>query len=145
MVIEDRSKRSGVARFFLFLFVLALIGAAFYAGARYRERVAFLPGLANITNTQPITEAPTPILEDPLLKFERTQREVDRDPRSWIKSRFQKSLLSTGVQNALDSPNPEFLYLYGRASLLTGNPEEAMRAFEAAITKASLRSSIRKQ
>jgi hypothetical protein len=28
------------------------------------------------------------------------------------------------------------LYLYGRANLLTGNPDEAYRAFEAAITRA---------
>jgi protein phosphatase len=140
MVIEDRSsKRSGAARFFLFLLVLGLVGAAFYAGARYRDRVPFLRGLANTTNSQPITEAPTPtpVVEDPLLKFEKARREVDRDPRSWINTEIPKELVSSGVQNALDSPNPAFLYLYGRASLLTGNADEAMRAFEAAITKAA--------
>ena len=42
-----------------------------------------------------------------------------------------------GVQNALDSTKPEFLYLYGRASLLTGNNDEAVKAFEAAIAKAN--------
>ena len=139
MVIHDRPSRGrGAARFFLFLFVLALIGGAFYAGARYRDRVHFLPGLANGTNTTPaVTASPTPVVEDPLLKFERGRREVDRDPRNWINTEIPKELVSSGVQSALDSPNPSFLYLYGRASLLTGNADEAMRAFEAAITKAA--------
>jgi protein phosphatase len=139
VVIHDKpSKGGGAGRFFLFLFVLALIGGAFYAGARYRDRVPFLPGLANVTNTQQVTASPTPaVVEDPLLKFERARREVDRDPRAWINTEIPKELVSSGVQNALDSPNPAFLYLYGRSSLLTGNAEEAMRAFEAAITKAA--------
>ncbi|HSE31511.1 MAG TPA: PP2C family serine/threonine-protein phosphatase [Pyrinomonadaceae bacterium] len=138
VVIEDSpTKRSGAARFFGFLFVLALIGAAFYAGARYRDRVRFLPGLAGATNTDPATVAsPTPVPEDPLLKFERARREVDRDPRNWINTEIPKELVSAGVQSALDSPNAAFLYLYGRASLLTGNADEAMRAFDAAITRA---------
>jgi len=61
---------------------------------------------------------------------------VDRDPRNWMTTEIPKELVGAGVQSALDSPNPEFLYLYGRANLLTGNPDEAYRAFEAAITRA---------
>lgn len=139
VVIHDRPRRGGgAARFVLFLFVIALIGAAFYAGARYRERIAFLPGLANANSTTPtVAPSPTPVVEDPLLKFERARREVDRDPHNWINTEIPKELVSSGVQTALDSPNPSFLYLYGRASLLTGNADEAMRAFEAAITKAA--------
>jgi serine/threonine protein phosphatase PrpC len=139
VVIHDRPTRDGGAgRFVLFVFVIALIGAAFYAGARYRERVAFLPGLGNVTSTTPtVASSPTPVVEDPLLKFERARREVDRDPHNWINTEIPKELVSSGVQTALDSPNPSFLYLYGRASLLTGNADEAMRAFEAAITKAA--------
>jgi tetratricopeptide (TPR) repeat protein len=38
----------------------------------------------------------------------------------------------------LDSTDAEFLYLYGRALLLTGKNEEAARAFEAAIDRANL-------
>ena len=139
MVIEDRPRKgSGVAKFFGFIFVLALIGAAFYAGARYRDRVPFLPGLANVTNTQPISASPTPAAsEDPIMKFETARREVDRDPRNWINTEIPKELVNSGVASALESPNPAFLYLYGRASLLTGNADEAMKAFEAAITKAT--------
>jgi hypothetical protein len=49
-----------------------------------------------------------------------------------------KELLASGVQSPLDSPNAEFLYLYGRANLLTGNTDEAGKAFDAAISKADL-------
>jgi protein phosphatase len=138
VVIHDRLSRGGGAgRFVLFLFVIALIGAAFYAGARYRERLGFLPGLANVNSTPTVAPSPTPVVEDPLLKFERARRDVDRDPHNWINTEIPKELVSSGVQTALDSPNPSFLYLYGRASLLTGNADEAMRAFEAAINKAA--------
>ena len=138
MVIHDRpSKGGGALRFFLFLFVVALIGAAFYAGALYRERVAFLPGVAKTETAPPVAASPTPVVEDPSTKFEKGRREVDRDPRNWISTEIPKELVSSGVQSALDSPNPAFLYLYGRASLLTGNADEAMRAFEGAITKSS--------
>src|SRR6185295_17983472 len=57
----------------------------------------------------------------------------------WLASdNISKELVASGVQNALDSPNPEFLYLYGRANLLTGNTDEAGKAFDAAISKADL-------
>jgi protein phosphatase len=124
---------SGVARFFLFLLVLALIGGAFYAGARYKERIPFLA-----SNPKPAVEPPvvTKQPEEPFLEFERARRSVDKDPRAWLASEVGKELLNSGVQKPLDSPNPEFLYLYGRASLLTGSPDEAATAFENAITKA---------
>ena len=46
-----------------------------------------------------------------------------------------KDLAAQGILNPLESSDPEFLYLYGRASLLSGNTEEAVRAFEQSITK----------
>ena len=133
-VAAPPSKKSGssVARFFLFLFVLALIGGAFYAGARYKERIPFLASQTKaaeppVVNTKPV--------EEPFVQFERARREVDRDPRAWLATDVTKELVNSGVQKALDSPNPEFLYLYGRANLLTGNADEAASAFEAAIAK----------
>jgi hypothetical protein len=69
------------------------------------------------------------------VKFERTRRQVDQDPRAWLANDIGKELLASGVQNPLDSPNAEFLYLYGRANLLTGNTDEASKAFDAAISK----------
>jgi protein phosphatase len=126
---------SGVGRLLGVVVVLLLIGGAFYAGARYKERIPFLA-----TKAQPATvatPASTPIPEEPFVKFERARRQVDQDPRAWLASDIGKELLESHVQNPLDSPNAEFLYLYGRANLLTGNTDEASKAFDAAISKAN--------
>src|SRR6185436_13933255 len=57
--------------------------------------------------------------------------------RAWLSNEnISKELLNSGVQSPLESPNAEFLYLYGRANLLTGNTDEASKAFDAAIAKA---------
>jgi serine/threonine protein phosphatase PrpC len=133
VVATPTPRSSGAAKLFVFLFVLFIIGAAFYAGARYRERIPFFAAMENKPTPLP---SPTPVPEDPILTFERSRRAVDRDPRNWLATEVPKELVGSGVQSALDSPNPEFLYLYGRANLLTGNPDEAYRAFEAAITRA---------
>jgi len=120
-------------RFLTALFFLALLAGAFYAGARYKERVPFLAGLNR--SIPPVVTGPS---EETFLKFERARREIDREPREWLSNEMSKELATQGVQNPLDSSNPEFLYLYGRASLLTGNVDEATRAFLAAIGKADL-------
>ncbi len=117
---------SGMGRLLGVLVVLLLIGGAFYAGARYKERVPFLATKAQPAPVAAPTSTPAP--EEPFVKFERARRQVDQDPRAW--------LAASGVQNPLDSTNTEFLYLYGRANLLTGNVDEASKAFDAAISKA---------
>jgi PPM family protein phosphatase len=127
------------SRFLGLLFILALVGGAFYAGARYKEHVPFLAALGD--KTTPPAPTPEPTLKpaaDSFLEFERTRREVDKDPRAWLGVRLSSELSSQGIKNPLESSNPEFLYLYGRASLLTGNINEASSAFEAAIGKANL-------
>ena len=134
-ITEPETKRgSGAARALGVLVVLLLLGAAFYAGARYKERIPFLASKA-----EPIAPAAapasTPVPEEPFVQFERARRQVDRDPRAWLASDINKELLNSGVQSPLDSPNAEFLYLYGRANLLTGNTDEAGKAFDAAISK----------
>ena len=130
-----KSGGSGAARALGVLVVLLLLGAAFYAGARYKERIPFLASKA-----QPVQQAAapvnTPAPEEPFVKFERTRRQVDQDPRAWLANDIGKELLESHVQSPLDSPNAEFLYLYGRANLLTGNTDEASKAFDAAIAKA---------
>ncbi len=135
-VADPNTKKggSGAAKFLLFMFVLALIGGAFYAGARFKDRVPFLADQgAKVAEPTP---TPKPA-EEPFLQFEKARREVDRDPRAWLTTQIGAELLKSGVQNPLDSPDPEFLYLYGRASLLTGNTDEASKAFDGAITKAA--------
>lgn len=131
-----RQGASGTARVFGFIFVLLLIAGAFYAGARLKERIPFLATKAQpIPAASPVNTAPP---EEPFVQFERARRQVDTDPRAWLASDIGKELLNSGVQNPLDSPNAEFLYLYGRANLLTGNTDEAGKAFDAAISKADL-------
>lgn len=133
--VTYRNGGSGAAKFFGILLVLGLIAAAFYAGARYKERIPFLA-----TKVQPAVPAPantaTPEPEEPFVKFERARRQVDQDPRAWLANDVGKELVNAGVQSPLDSPNAEFLYLYGRANLLTGNTAEAVKAFDAAVSKA---------
>lgn len=135
-VAEPKTAGSGVGRALFFVVVLLLIGAAFYAGARFKERIPFLA-----SKTQPAA-APVPVNtaspEEPFLKFERARRQVDQDPRAWLANDVGKEIVAAGVQNPLDSPNAEFLYLYGRANLLTGNTDEASKAFDAAISKSNL-------
>jgi len=125
---------SGVGRLFGVLVVLLLIGGAFYAGARYKERIPFLATKAQTTPVAAPTSTPVP--EEPFVKFERARRQVDQDPRAWLANDIKKELLASNVQSPLDSPNADFLYLYGRANLLTGNTDEASKAFDAAISKA---------
>jgi tetratricopeptide (TPR) repeat protein len=131
--------KSGVektmTRFFIFVLVLGALAAAFYGGRRYKGAIPYLePNAAPVANS-----SPTPVVgDDPLLKFERSRREVDNDPQAWLATQLALELTRLGVQNPLDAADAEFLYLYGRAKLLTGENDEAARAFEAAIAKASL-------
>ncbi|HEY0727658.1 MAG TPA: hypothetical protein VGD38_06265, partial [Pyrinomonadaceae bacterium] len=133
-VAEPRRGGSGLARVFGVLLVLVLLAAAFYAGARFKERIPFL---ATKPSQEPVltltVPAPTP---EPFAQFERMRRQVDDDPRAWLATEPQKELVNAGVQSPLDSPHTDFLYLYGRANLLSGNTDEAGKAFDAAIAKA---------
>ena len=122
--------------FLVLLLVLLLIGAAFYAGARFKERIPFLA--SKVEPAPAASPVPTAPPEEPFVKFERARRQVDQDPHAWLQNDVGKEIVAAGVQNPLDSPNAEFLYLYGRANLLTGNTDEATKAFDAAISKANL-------
>lgn len=117
-----------LARLFMFLLVVALAAGAFYAGRRYKGPVPFLDDNEAIPQ---ISLTPS-VVEDPILTFERTRRKIDGAPNEWLRT----ALAAQGIQNPLESSDPEFLYLYGRALLLTGNSDEAANAFEQAIIKA---------
>jgi len=135
-VAEPTATGSGAGRVLAVLVVLLLIAGAFYAGARYREKIPFLA----TNNPQPVQNvAPTaaPVApQEPFVQFEKARRQVDQDPHAWLNTEIGKEIVASHVQTALESPNPEFLYLYGRANLLTGNTDEASKAFDAAIAKA---------
>ena len=134
-VAPEQVKKSGTGKVFGLIVVLALLAVAFVAGARLKERIPFFA--AEQAKPTPVP-TPTPLVEEPFVQFEKTRRQVDQDPRAWLANDVGKELLKSSVQNPLESPNPEFLYLYGRANLLTGNPEEASKALDAAIAKADL-------
>jgi serine/threonine protein phosphatase PrpC len=122
-----------VGRLFMFLVFVAAIVGAFYAGRRYKGPIPLLKaenGATAQVSPNPLEEA-----EDPLLKFEQTRREIDRDPNGWLSTQMNAELTRQVLAGPLESSDPEFLYLYGRASLLAGNSEEAARAFEQAIVK----------
>lgn len=128
-----RSGGSAVMRVFALLGILIMLAGAFYAGARYKERIPFLASKGPAPQPTPTMAAPQP--EEPFVDFERARRLVDKDSRAWLATEPQKELAKSSVQNPLDSPSPEFLYLYGRANLLSGNTDEAGKAFDAAIAK----------
>jgi protein phosphatase len=142
-VAAPQRSKSGIertmTRFFLFVLFVGVIAGAFYAGRRYRGPIPYL-GQSDPSIAEPSpTLAVVPVVgDDPLLKFERSRREVDNDPNAWLATQLKNELTRQGIQNPLDSTDAEFLYLYGRASLLAGNNEEAARAFEAAIARANL-------
>jgi hypothetical protein len=116
----------------MFLAFLAAVAGAFYGGRRYKGPIPFLKE----ENAASAQVSPTPLVaEDPLLKFEQTRREIDRDPIGWLSTQVSAELTRQDVSSPLESSNPEFLYHYGRASMLAGNSEEAARALEQAIVK----------
>lgn len=135
-VPEHPQARSGVertmTRFFMFVLFLAVVGAAFYAGRKYKGPIPYVESAPAVAEATPV------IGDDPILKFERSRREVDNDPNAWLATQLQSEMARQGIKTPLESNDAEFLYLYGRASLLTGNNEEAGKAFDAAIAKANL-------
>ena len=139
--IAPSSSRSGVERtmtrfFVLVLFLLALAGA-FYAGRRYRGSIPYVDQ-SQVSATPASSPEPTVAPNDVMINFETARRQVDSDPRGWLTNTLAGELSRQGIQTPLQSSDPSFLYLYGRASLLTANYEEAARAFEATISKADL-------
>ena len=139
--IPRSSGRTGVertmTRLFVFVVLIVALAGAFYAGRRYRGSVPYIDADQSIATP---AASPTPAVasDDVLMKFETARRQVDGNPREWLASTLNSELSRQGISAALQSSDPSFLYLYGRASLLSGNYEEAARAFEAAIGKADL-------
>jgi sulfur transfer complex TusBCD TusB component (DsrH family) len=125
-----------ILRFFLFLLFVGGVAAAFYAGMVYQRQRHFT---TNSTAPQP---SPTP--QESTLASKRAA--VDADPQKWLTENLPSASGSpansnAGVTNPTDSKDPEFLYLYGRALMLTGNHKDAIQAFE--LSLANLRSESR--
>lgn len=132
---QEKSGRGFAGRFILLLLVLGALAAAFYGGRKYKGPIPYIDPDNQIAAQASPTATTTPA--ESLSSFETARREVDRDPGAWLATTAKNDLPRQGVQNPLDSIEPAFLYLYGRASLLTGNTDEAAKAFEAVIARAS--------
>jgi serine/threonine protein phosphatase PrpC len=126
-----------LARALVLLILGALAGAAaaHYGRIYYQKRL----GDQNIS-TATATPSPTPAAVSPAATFETRRGEVDRAPSQWLATSLTTELAKQNVQRPLDSTDPEFLYLYGRALLLTGEYESALGAFEQTIQKLDERS-----
>ena len=123
-------KPGGAGKTFGVLFlVLAAFALAFYVGMVFERK-----GLRRITGATAAaspTPAPTQAaLEEPEARFERLRRAVDRSPAD----EAARMNADAGGQ-PLNSDDPEFLYLYGRALLLTDRQQDAAAAFDRAIQK----------
>jgi serine/threonine protein phosphatase PrpC len=137
--LHEKRSSGSAGRFFVFLLFVICAAGAFYAGARFHDRLppAFSKtvGLGSTAESPPAAQ-PSPVNEDPWVKFEKARREVDRAPAEWLKTVVPKELARLSISSAIDSTDPEFLYLYGRASLLSGNIDEAAKALEQAVVRA---------
>jgi protein phosphatase len=130
----DRRAGSVAGRFFLLLFFLVALGAAFYGGRRYKGSIPFLKEPSDAQ----VQSSPTPATTvDPQTKFERTRAEIDSEPKAWLTGEMTRELAAQNILNPLDSVDPQFLYLYGRACMLSGNSADAAKAFEQAIIRSS--------
>jgi protein phosphatase len=122
-----QSSTGSLGRALLTLLVIAGVGAAAFFAGRYQGRQELT---TTATDNRSVSAAPTPSPINAEAEFDKRRREVDRDPAASA-SRMETE---TGGK-PFDSTDPEFLYLYGRALLLSNRHEEAGRAFKLAIEK----------
>jgi hypothetical protein len=115
------------------LLVLGSVALAFYVGIMFeRKGMSKRIGLAQ-TVAKP-TPAPTTLATVPAEssadRFARLRRAIDLSPATEA-----TRMASEANGQPLNSEEPEFLYLYGRAMLLTDRQPEAAAAFDRAIQK----------
>lgn len=134
----DRARAGGrsgagrsVLRFFVFLLFVGVAAGAFYAGMMYQQGRLF-PSFLPAPGAAP-QASPTPAVVDTAAAFEQKRAAVDANPQKWLSE--------VTLPKATDSKDPEFLYLYGRALMLTGNHRDAMQAFELAVNNLRTESS----
>jgi len=135
---NPRAAKGGAGRGMLaagaLLLTLGAVALAFYVGMMFERR-----GLGSRVIPAAATPAPTPaatrppdaaFAETPAERFVRLRRAVDLSPAS------EAARMSTEANGQpLDSADPEFLYLYGRALLLSDRQPEAAAAFDRAIQR----------
>jgi len=123
---QTRGGGRAAVKLFLFLFVVGLVAAGFYGGMLYQRR---------FNSAQPAASAQpsTPAADTGRADFQRKRAAVDSDPQKWLNENLPLQLAKENITKAIDSKDSEFLYLYGRTLMLTGNHRDAMQAFDAAL------------
>jgi protein phosphatase len=114
------SKAGAFFKTLLFLLLVAAVGAGAYFAGMYKQR---LDSEAQVNANPAPSPTPTPV--NAAAEFDRKKREVDFAP---AKMASQMATQSGGT--ALTSTDPQFLYLYGRALLLSGKYREAAGVFK---------------
>jgi len=120
-----RSIVAGAAWTLLSLLLMAVAAAGGFIFGKHRgESDAKLRTSESAIAATP-TPTPTPI--DKAALFEQKRREVDRNPQMMLK----QMIVASGGK-PIDSNDPEELFLFGRALLLTGKPQQASEALKKA-------------
>ncbi|HWS88428.1 MAG TPA: PP2C family serine/threonine-protein phosphatase [Pyrinomonadaceae bacterium] len=139
---NGRAKGGGSGRWLLsfgaLLLTLGAVALAFYVGMMFERKGVssrLSPAAATPTPTStPAAATPRPpeaaFVETPAERFLRLRSAVDLSPAS------EAARMATEANGQpLDSNDPEFLYLYGRALLLSDRQPEAAAAFDRAIQR----------
>lgn len=115
------------------LLTLGAVALAFYVGMMFERKgmsSRIVPAAATPTPVAPARPADATFAETPAERFVRLRRAVDLSPAS------EAARMSTEANGQpLESSDPEFLYLYGRALLLSDHQPEAAAAFDRAIQR----------
>jgi protein phosphatase len=124
---KARSRKGGGRAFLLLLLILGIGAAAFYGGMYFQRQRADSLASANAS----VTPTPQPSPLDLVAEFEKKRHQVDKEPAR-MRDTLKDEAAAKGTLNPLESNDPEFLYLYGRSLLLTGDYTNALAAFERA-------------
>jgi serine/threonine protein phosphatase PrpC len=130
-----RSIAGTIAKTLFFIILLAAVGAGGFFLAIYypklRPSFAATPPAANAnTATAPITNPTSPPLDE-------RRSKVDKNAKEWLEKDKKKAMEEQGLAEGqeLQSQDPVFLYLYGRALMLAnGYYDEALKAFDKAAS-----------
>jgi protein phosphatase len=117
-----RSLLSTLAMTLLFLILVAGVGVAAFFGGIYKQRRD-----NQAIQAEKSAAIPAPVPASPASEFDRKRHEVDMAPAKMV-----GQMASQQGNTPLTSSDPEFLYLYGRALLLSGKYAEASAALKRA-------------
>jgi protein phosphatase len=116
--VAPPKRRRGGFGFLIFLLIIAVGAGAFYGGMKYPVIRSWI---APPKPTPTVTPSP-----DRSSDLEQKRAAVDANPQKWISDHLPIS--------PEDHDSPEFMYLYGRALMLTGDQAGALRFFDLALT-----------